>query len=181
MSSARPSTPKTRTGTSRVAGSTGDSLFRCVLAGRSSDQSARYPCPHFADTFPESGSSRTLLERVSQLQRSGFLFGFALFAVVRFARHQATLPGVPTGTCTPTQLHGVQVRHATSAHCCSGLSGGAHGGVPGPPHTAGSADAAPTPMQPPTLIDAATAPIISNRFNMSSPAFCRAYAGNSRK
>jgi hypothetical protein len=93
--------------------------------------------------------------------------------VVHFARHQPTLPGVPTGTCTPTQLHGVQVRHATSAHCCSGLSGGAHGGVPGPPHTAGSADAAPTPTQPPTLIEAATAPIISNRFNMSNPAFCR--------
>ena len=54
--------------------------------------------------------------------------------VVHFARHQPTLPGVPTGTCTPSQLHGVQVRHATSAHCCWGLSGGAHGGVAGP-HT----------------------------------------------
>jgi hypothetical protein len=91
-------------------------------------------------------------------------------------RHPPTLPGVPTGTCTPSQLHGVQVRHATSAHCCSGLSGGAHGGVPGPPHTAGSADAAPTPTQPPTMIEAATAPIISNRFNMSSPAFYRSCA-----
>src|SRR4029077_7068465 len=90
---------------------------------------------------------------------------------VHFSRHEPTLPGVPIGTCTPTQLHGVQVRHATSAHCCSGLSGGAHGGVPGPPHTAGSADAAPTPTQPPTQIEAATAPIISNRFNMSSSFF----------
>ena len=34
--------------------------------------------------------------------------------VVHFARHQPTLPGVPIGTCTPTQLHGVQVRHATA-------------------------------------------------------------------
>jgi hypothetical protein len=100
---------------------------------------------------------------------------------VHFAGHQPTLPGVPTGTCTPCQLHGVQVRHATSAHCCWGLSGGAHGGVAGPPHTAGSADAAPTPTQLPTLIEAATAPIISNRFNMSSPAFCRSCACNNRK
>src|ERR1700754_2212945 len=99
-------------------------------------------------------------------------------------QHQPALPGVPTGTCTPTQLHGVQVRHATSAHCCSGLSGGAHGGVAGPPHTAGSADAAPTPTQPLTLIEAATAPIMSNRFNMSGPAsfvHVPAMVGNKRQ
>ena len=54
------------------------------------------------------------------------VFAIAAFAdddenVVHFARHQPTLPGVPPGTCRPTQLHGVQVRHATSAHCCSAL------------------------------------------------------------
>ena len=51
------------------------------------------------------------------------------------------LPGVPTGTCMPSQLDGVQVRHAISAHCCSGVSGlgPAQGGVSGPPHTLGSA------------------------------------------
>jgi hypothetical protein len=82
-------------------------------------------------------------------------------------RRQA-LPGVPIGTCTPTQLQGVQVRQAMNAHCCSGLSPGAHSGIPGAPHT-GWADAAPTPTQPPTPIEAATAPISSNRFNMTSP------------
>src|SRR6478672_1648644 len=71
------------------------------------------------------------------VNRARDVFAIPAFAdddenVVHFARHQPTLPGVPIGTCTPTQLHGVQVRHATSAHCCSGLSGGAHGGVPGP-------------------------------------------------
>lgn len=57
-------------------------------------------------------------------------------------RRQPRLPGVPTGTCTPNQLHGVKVRHAIHAHCCSGVSGfgPAHGGVSGPPHI-GSADA----------------------------------------
>src|SRR6476646_6716673 len=100
--------------------------------------------------------------------------------VVHFARHQPTLPGVPTGTCTPCQLHGVQVRHATRAHCCSGLSGGAHGGVAGPPHTAGSADAAPTSTQAPTVSEAATAAIVSIRFNMSSPVLCHSCACNRR-
>jgi hypothetical protein len=63
------------------------------------------------------------------------------------------LPGVPAGTCTPNQLHGVQVRAAIKAHCCSGVSGPgpAHGGVPGVPHT-GSADAAPAPAKLPTPI-----------------------------
>src|SRR6478735_5486647 len=123
---------------------------------------------------------------VGGVHRPRNVFAIPAFAdddenIVHFARHQPTLPGVPTGTCTPTQLHGVQVRHATSAHCCSGLSGGAHGGVPGPPHTAGSADAALIPAKPPTMIEAATAPVISNRFNMSSPACCRSCACNSRK
>jgi hypothetical protein len=73
-------------------------------------------------------------------------------------------------------LHGVQVRHAISAHCCSGLSEGAHGGVPGTPHT-GSAEATPTPTKPPKLIEAATAPVISNRFIISSLLFCRSDQG----
>jgi hypothetical protein len=110
---------------------------------------------------------------VGGVKRPRNVVAIAIFAdddenVVHLARHQPTLPGVPTGTCTPTQLHGVQVRHATSAHCCWALRGGAHGGVAGPPHTAGSADAAPTPTQAPALIEAATAPTSSNRFNMSS-------------
>lgn len=52
------------------------------------------------------------------------------------------LPGVPAGTCTPSQLHGVQVRAAINAHCCSGVKGPgpAHDGVPGVPHI-GSAEA----------------------------------------
>ena len=86
---------------------------------------------------------------------------------------QPTLPGVPIGTCRPTQLHGVQVRHAINAHCCSGVSEGAHGGVPGTPHT-GSAEATPTPTKPPTLIEPATAPTTSNRLNMSSPSVVHA-------
>lgn len=63
------------------------------------------------------------------------------------------LPGVPAGTCMPIQLHGVQVRHANSAHCCSGVNGPgpAHGGVPGAPHT-GSAEAAGMPAKVPTAI-----------------------------
>ncbi|MCV6965966.1 hypothetical protein H7J50_19435 [Mycobacterium intermedium] len=52
---------------------------------------------------------------------------------------------MPTGTCTPSQLQGSQVCHATSPHCCSGVSGlgPAQGGVAGPPQTLGSADATP--------------------------------------
>jgi hypothetical protein len=52
------------------------------------------------------------------------------------------LPGVPAGTCMPTQLHGIIDRHAMNAHCCSGVNGlgPAHGGVPGAPQI-GSADA----------------------------------------
>ena len=104
------------------------------------------------------------------------MFAIAAFAdngenVMHFARHPPTLPGVPTGTCTPTQLHGVHVRHATSAHCCSGLSGGAHGGVPSPPHTAGSADATPASTQASALIEAATAPIISSRSTCQALSF----------
>ncbi|MDM3976772.1 hypothetical protein QRB36_21635 [Mycobacterium marseillense] len=47
------------------------------------------------------------------------------------------LPGVPAGTCTPSQLHGIIDRHAMNAHCCSGVSGPgpAQGGVPAVPHT----------------------------------------------
>lgn len=71
----------------------------------------------------------------------------------------------------PAQLHGVQVRHANKAHCCSGVSDGAHGGVPGTPHTAGLADAAPMPMLPPMPIEAATAPTIRIRPNMSTAFF----------
>lgn len=52
------------------------------------------------------------------------------------------LPGVPAGTCTPSQLHGIIDRHAMNAHCCSGVNGlgPAQGGVPGAPQI-GSADA----------------------------------------
>lgn len=52
------------------------------------------------------------------------------------------LPGVPAGTCIPSQLHGIIDRHAINAHCCSGDNGlgPAQGGVPGVPHI-GSADA----------------------------------------
>ncbi|WP_179970085.1 hypothetical protein [Mycobacterium mantenii] len=52
------------------------------------------------------------------------------------------LPGVPAGTCIPSQLHGIIDRHAMNAHCCSGVNGlgPAHGGVPGAPQI-GSADA----------------------------------------
>jgi hypothetical protein len=98
--------------------------------------------------------------------------GFSAFTcddenVVHSARHQPALPGVPTGTCNPTQLHGVQVRHATSAHCCSGLSGGAHGGVAGPPQTAGvGRSGASTRPTASTEMEAATAQMVNNRFNM---------------
>jgi hypothetical protein len=44
-----------------------------------------------------------------------------------------TLPGVPEGTCTPTQLQGIHVRQAISAHCCADVNGGAHG-TSGLPH-----------------------------------------------
>ncbi len=52
------------------------------------------------------------------------------------------LPGVPAGTCMPSQLHGNIERHAIKAHCCSGVRGlgPAQGGVPGVPQI-GSADA----------------------------------------
>src|SRR5947209_4152852 len=52
------------------------------------------------------------------------------------------LPGVPAGTCIPSQLHGIIDRHAMNAHCCSGLNGPgpAHCGPPGAPQI-GSADA----------------------------------------
>lgn len=52
------------------------------------------------------------------------------------------LPGVPAGTCIPSQLHGTIDLHAISAHCCCGVNGPgpAHGGVPGTPQI-GSADA----------------------------------------
>src|SRR5260370_32755805 len=55
---------------------------------------------------------------------------------------QPKLPGVPTGTCIPSQLHGSNDRHAMSAHCCSGVNGlgPAHAGVSGVPQI-GSADA----------------------------------------
>jgi hypothetical protein len=49
-----------------------------------------------------------------------------------------TLPGVPAGTCTPTQLQGVHVRKAIHAHCCSGVNGpGPAHGTSGPPHGGG--------------------------------------------
>jgi hypothetical protein len=72
---------------------------------------------------------------------------------------QPILPGVPAGTCTPSQLHGVQVRHAINAHCCSGVNGPgpAHGGVPGVPHI-GSAEAVGTPVKvPPPITNAMAA------------------------
>ena len=52
------------------------------------------------------------------------------------------LPGVPAGTCIPSQLHGIIDRHARYAHCWSGVNGlgPAHGGIPGAPQI-GSADA----------------------------------------
>jgi hypothetical protein len=66
---------------------------------------------------------------------------------------QPMLPGVPAGTCMPSQLHGVHVRYAIHAHCCSGVNGPgpAHGGVPGVPHI-GSAEAMgmPAKVQAPT-------------------------------
>ncbi|UXA07178.1 hypothetical protein KXD96_03185 [Mycobacterium sp. SMC-2] len=68
------------------------------------------------------------------------------------------LPGVPAGTCIPNQLHGVIVRHAIRAHCCSGVNGPgpAHGGVPGVPQI-GSADAVGRPEKLPAAIITATA------------------------
>lgn len=59
------------------------------------------------------------------------------------------LPGVPAGTCIPSQLHGIIDRHAMNAHC-SGVNGPgpAHGGVPAAPHT-GSAEAVGMPAKVP--------------------------------
>lgn len=55
---------------------------------------------------------------------------------------------MPAGTCIPIQLHGVHVRAANRAHCCSGVNGPgpAQGGVSGVPQT-GSADAAGIPAK----------------------------------
>jgi len=54
---------------------------------------------------------------------------------------QPQLPGVPAGTrmlIPGAQLHGVQVRHAISAHCCSGVNGdGPAHGTAGEPHGSG--------------------------------------------
>lgn len=74
------------------------------------------------------------------------------------------LPGVPAGTCIPSQLQGVIDRHAINAHCCSGDNGlgPAHGGVPGAPQM-GSAVAAGKPAKLTALISnamAATKPVI---------------------
>lgn len=51
------------------------------------------------------------------------------------------LPGVPAGTCTPSQLHGIIERQAMNAHCCSGVNGPgpAQGGVPAVPHIGSAA------------------------------------------
>lgn len=51
------------------------------------------------------------------------------------------LPGVPCGTCWPSQLQGIMVRQAVKAHCCWGVSGlpPAHWGVSGVPQIGGSA------------------------------------------
>lgn len=51
------------------------------------------------------------------------------------------LPGVPAGTCIPSQLHGIIDRHAMNAHCCSGVNGlgPAQGGVPAVPHIGSAA------------------------------------------
>lgn len=77
------------------------------------------------------------------------------------------LPGVPAGTCIPSQLHGVMVRHAIRAHCCSGVNGPgpAHGGVPGVPQI-GSADAIGKPAKLPMAVSnarTATNPLIKRR------------------
>ncbi|HTA45037.1 MAG TPA: hypothetical protein VK789_21470 [Bryobacteraceae bacterium] len=68
------------------------------------------------------------------------------------------LPGVPAGTCIPSQLHGIIDRHAMNAHCCSGVNGPgpAHGGVPGAPQI-GSADAVGRPAKLLAAISNATA------------------------
>ncbi len=51
------------------------------------------------------------------------------------------LPGVPAGTCIPSQLHGIIDRHAMNAHCWSGVNGlgPAQGGVPAVPHMGSAA------------------------------------------
>ncbi|PIJ34916.1 hypothetical protein BMW24_010510 [Mycobacterium heckeshornense] len=61
---------------------------------------------------------------------------------------------MPAGTCIPSQLHGIHVRHAMNAHCCSGVSGlGPAHGTSGPPHGAGGAGSAwavrAAPIRPP--------------------------------
>ncbi|WP_422265409.1 hypothetical protein [Mycobacterium sp.] len=50
---------------------------------------------------------------------------------------------MPWGTCWPSQLQGIIVRHAVNAHCCSGVRGlGPAHGLSGLPQIGGSAWAA---------------------------------------
>lgn len=68
---------------------------------------------------------------------------------------QPQLPGVPAGTCMlmpGAQLHGVKVRQAINAHCCSGVNGDgpAHGTAGEPQDGPGSACATPAPENPHT-------------------------------
>jgi hypothetical protein len=68
-----------------------------------------------------------------------------------------TLPGVPEGTCIPTQLQGTHVRQAINAHCCSDVNAGAHG-TSGLPQTGLSAR---TGAAPKATNDAAQATPVS--------------------
>jgi hypothetical protein len=77
------------------------------------------------------------------------------------------LPGVPAGTCIPSQLHGIIDRHAINAHCCSGVNGlgPAHGGIPGTPQMGSAAAVGVVVNEPEAIVSAMAAmnPVIRRR------------------